>query len=90
MITFSAQQWNLATLAFINYYILEFGFPLSLWTDAYLEPSLKNHSSVYSYHSHIDKIIDSELEKAGLTGPFKTQPWDDFMISPIMTFIKKT
>ena len=27
---------------------IEFGFPLGLWSDAFLEPSVKNHSSAYT------------------------------------------
>ena len=68
---------------------VEFGFPLGLWTDAYLEPSTKNHSSSYSYYSFIDKFIDTELCKTGLTGPFKVSPWENIMISPLMTSPKK-
>ena len=68
---------------------VEFGFPLGLWTDAYLEPSTKNHSSSYSYHSFIDKFVDTELSKAGLTGPFQSSPWDKIMLSPLMTSPKK-
>ena len=68
---------------------VEYGFPLGLWTDAYLEPSTKNHSSSYSFHSFIDKFIDTELSKTGLTGPFKASPWEKMMISPLMTSPKK-
>ena len=68
---------------------VEFGFPLGLWSEAYLEPSLKNHSSAYTYHSHLDKFVDTELDKLGLTGPFKNAPWDNFMVSPLMTSPKK-
>ena len=68
---------------------VEFGFPLGLWTDAYLEPSTKNHSSSYSYYSFIDKFIKTELCKTGLTGPFKVSPWENIMISPLMTSPKK-
>ena len=68
---------------------LEFGFPLGLWTDAYLEPSSKNHSSAYSYHSYIDKFVSKELKNTGLSGPFNSAPFNDFMISPLMTSHKK-
>ena len=68
---------------------VEFGFPLGLWTDAYLEPSTKNHSSSYSFHTFIDKFIDTELGKTGLTGPFSASPWEKIMISPLMTSPKK-
>ena len=68
---------------------VEFGFPLGLWTDAYLEPSTKNHSSAYSYHSYVDKFVETELDKLGVTGPFKLSPFDSTMISPMMTSHKK-
>lgn len=68
---------------------VEFGFPLGLWSDAFLEPSLKNHSSAYSYHSYVDKFVETELDKLGVTGPFETSPWENIMISPMMTAPKK-
>ena len=68
---------------------IEFGFPLGLWSDSYLEPSTKNHSSAYSYFSYLDKFVDTELGKVGLTGPFEKAPLENFMISPLMTSPKK-
>jgi hypothetical protein len=68
---------------------VEFGFPLGLWSNAYLEPSTKNHSSSYSYFSYVDKFVESELDKLGVTGPFDSAPWDDIMLSPMMTSHKK-
>ena len=68
---------------------VEFGFPLGLWSDAYLEPSTKNHSSAYSYYSYVDKFVETELNKLGITGPFDSAPWDNLMISPMMTSHKK-
>ena len=68
---------------------IEFGFPLGLWTDAYLEPCSKNHSSAYSYFSFVDKFVATELEKLGITGPFEKSPWNTVMVSPIMTSHKK-
>ena len=53
---------------------VQFGFPLGLWTDAFLEPSDKNHSSSYSYHTYVDRFIESELENLGVTGPFESSP----------------
>ena len=61
---------------------VEFGFPLGLWSNAYLEPSTKNHSSSYSYFSHVDKFVESELNKLGVTGPFDSAPWDDDHAEP--------
>ena len=37
---------------------VEFGFPLGLWSEAYLEPTTRNHSSAYSHYSFVDKFID--------------------------------
>ena len=68
---------------------VEFGFPLGLWTDAYLEPSTNNHSSAYSYYSYIDKFVETELSKLGVTGPFESAPFEPIMISPMMTSPKK-
>ena len=82
----------LTKFSYPHFHILqfvEFGFPLGLWTDAYLEPSTKNHSSAYSYYSFIDKFVESELVKLGLTGPFESSPFESLMISPMMTSHKK-
>ena len=68
---------------------IEYGFPLGLWSEAFLVPSSKNHSSAYSFHSYVDKFIETELDKLGVTGPFDKSPWEDLMISPIMTAPKK-
>ena len=68
---------------------IEFGFPLGLWTDAYLVPCTKNHSSSYSYFTFIDKFISDEILKSGLTGPFTSSPFNDIMLSPLMTAHKK-
>ena len=68
---------------------VQFGFPLGLWSDAFLEPSVKNHSSAYSYYKSVDKFVESELDKLGVTGPFETSPWDGVMVSPMMTAHKK-
>ena len=55
----------------------------------FLYPSTKNHSSAYSYHNFIDKFVETELDKLGLTGPFENAPWGHLMISPLMTSHKK-
>ena len=68
---------------------VEFGFPLGLWSDAFLVPSTRNHSSSYSYHTFVDKFVENELDKLGITGPFDSAPWDNLMISPMMTSHKK-
>ena len=68
---------------------VEFGFPLGLWTDAYLEPATRNHSSAYSYYTYLDSFVETELAKLGMTGPFDRSPWESVMISPMMTAHKK-
>ena len=68
---------------------VEFGFPLGLWSDSYLEPSTSNRSSSYSYFSYIDKFVETELGKLGMTGPFDIPPWDNLMLNPMMTSHKK-
>ena len=68
---------------------VEFGFPLGLWSDAFLVPNTKNHSSAYSYHTYVDKFVESEIGKVGLSGPFERSPWDNIMLSPLMTSHKK-
>ena len=67
----------------------EFGFPLGLWSDAFLKPCDKNHSSAYSYHTHVDKFVETELVKLGVTGPFESSPFENVMLSPMMTSPKK-
>ena len=68
---------------------LEFGFPLGLVEDFILKPVTKNHSSAYEYFTHVDKFITSEIEKGGITGPFKSCPFNPVMVSPLMTSVKK-
>ena len=68
---------------------LEYGFPLGLQEDYILKPILKNHSSAYEFYSHVDKFIKTELQKGGMTGPFKTSPFEHIMVSPLMTSHKK-
>ena len=68
---------------------MEFGFPLGLQEDFVLSPVLKNHSSSYEYFNHVDKFIKTELEKGGVTGPFLTSPYNNIMVSPLMTSPKK-
>ena len=68
---------------------IEFGFPLGLQDDYILQPVLKNHSSAYDFYTHVDKFVTNELEKGGMTGPFSTSPFNNIMISPLMTSPKK-
>lgn len=67
---------------------IEFGFPLGLAQDSVLEPSLKNHSSAYHFHTYIDKFVAREISEKGLTGPFTTPPFSKTMLSPLMTAVK--
>ena len=68
---------------------MEYGFPLGLWSNAYLELRVRNHSSSYSYYTYVGKFVSSELSKFGITGPFNKSPWESIMISPMMTSHKK-
>ena len=49
----------------------------------------KNHSSSYEYFTHIDKFISKELLAGGITGPFLTSLYNQIMVSPLMTAVKK-
>ena len=68
---------------------MEYGFPLGLIEDFILQPVLRNHSSSYEYYSHVDRFIAKELEKGGMTGPFLNSPFNQIMVSPLMTSVKK-
>ena len=68
---------------------VEFGFPLGLWPDICLVPCTNNHSSAYSYYSYIDEFVAKELKSLGLTGPFSNEPFEQIMLSPLMTAHKK-
>ena len=74
-------------IAILQY--MEFGFPIGLNEDFILQPVLKNHSSSYDYFSHIDKFIIKELKENGIAGPFDNSPFNNIMISPLMTAVKK-
>ena len=69
--------------------LLEFGFPLGLHSSPSLESTTRNHGSSYSWYGHVDKFICKEVNKGGMTGPFKQAPWWDTIISPLMTAHKK-
>ena len=68
---------------------LEYGFPLGLVEDFVLKPILRNHSSSYDYFTHIDKFLIKELSAGGITGPFLSSPFENLMVSPLMTAPKK-
>ena len=64
---------------------LQYGFPLGLAQEIFLDQSLKNHQSAFTYFSFVDALIVKELNQCGITGPFQTEPFAPTMISPMMT-----
>ena len=64
---------------------LQFGFPLGLAEEIYLEPALKNHKSSYSYYSYLDQFLHKEVNKLGISGPLSQPPFSPTMLSPMMT-----
>ena len=68
---------------------LEFGFPIGTVENPDLQAIMKNHSSSYMYYSWLDKFCIKEVQKCGLTGPFGTNPFTSYHISPMMTNHKK-
>ena len=64
---------------------LQFGFPLGLSEEVFLEPALKNHQSAYCYYSYIDSFLHKEVSKHGVAGPLPQPPFNPTMISPMMT-----
>ena len=70
---------------------LEYGFPLGLQDDPapVLVSAQTNHGSSYQYYTSIDKFIKTGLQKCDLVGPFRTSPFEQFHVSPLMTAPKK-
>ena len=68
---------------------MEYGFPLGLMDNPDLSPCDRNHGSAYQFYPHIDKFVSTEITRGGLTGPFKSPPWSNMMLSPLMTAPKK-
>ena len=64
---------------------LEYGFPIGLAEEIFLEPALKNHQSSYLYFSYIDKFVKKELSNYGIAGPLPAPPFNPTMLSPMMT-----
>ena len=64
---------------------LQFGFPLGLSQEVFLEPSLKNHQSAYCYYTFIDSFLHKEVSKLGVAGPLSHPPFKPTMLSPMMT-----
>ena len=70
---------------------IEFGFPLGLQQEPppVLEPALQNHGSAYRYFMDLDEFLCKGLMNRELTGPFRTPPFYNTHISPLMTAPKK-
>ena len=68
---------------------LEYGFPLGLTSADELQSKTRNHGSSYAWYGHVDKFITTEVEECGLSGPFEVSPWQDIVVSPLMTAHKK-
>ena len=54
---------------------LQYGFPLGLAQEVFLEQSLKNHQSAFTYFSYVDTLVKKELGHCGITGPFTIEPF---------------
>ena len=67
---------------------LQFGFPLGLSEEIFLEPALKNHQSSYLYYTYVDKFIKKEITQHGISGPLSVPPFNPTMLSPMMTSSK--
>ena len=70
---------------------LEFGFPLGLQQNPppTLENTLQNHGSAYRHYSDIDEFLCKGLNNREMAGPFRTPPFTNTHISPLMTAPKK-
>ena len=64
---------------------LQFGFPLGLAQEIFLEPALKNHQSSYCFYSYIDSFLEKEISSRGVAGPLPLPPFTPTMLSPMMT-----
>ena len=69
---------------------MEYGFPIGLSDSPVLAPCERNHGSSYQFFSHIDKFVLAEISAVGLSGPFRSPPWQDLMLAPLMTAPKKS
>ena len=68
---------------------LQYGFPLGLDYSKSCQSTLKNHTSAFDYHKHIDKFISKENSLNGIAGPFTVSPFWQPVISPLMTAPEK-
>ena len=64
---------------------LQYGFPVGLAQEFYLEPAVKNHSSSYQFYEWVDKFLAKGVRLKECTGPWSTPPVYPIMISPMMT-----
>ena len=64
---------------------LEYGFPIGLAQEIFLEPALKNHQSSYLFYSYLDKFLNKEVSLQGISGPLPTPPFSPTKLSPMMT-----
>ena len=64
---------------------LEFGFPLGLAQEVFLEPLTRNHSSSNKYYSYVDSFLSKGLLYAECSGPWSESPLHPLMTSPMMT-----
>ena len=68
---------------------LEFGFMLGLSSEPDLVSKSRNHGSAYAWYGYVDKFITTEVKECGVSGPIKESPWQNLVISPLMTAHKK-
>ena len=90
--TFNLPYWRKQLVGYENIEILqyiEFGFPLGLKDTPTLSPVLANHGSAYQYYPWLDKFFAGGLTKGGVTGPCGSAPFQNPMVSPLMTAPKK-
>ena len=93
-VKFNLASWRKHLIGYEKIEILqymEFGFPLGLDTDSIsaLSPALANHGSAYQFYPWLDKFFTSGLIKGGVSGPYGSSPFQEPMLSPLMTAFKK-
>ena len=90
--TFNLPFWRKHLIGYENIEILqylEFGFPLGLKPQPALSPVLANHGSSYQFFPWLDKFFASGLIKGGVSGPCGSSPFQNPMVSPLMSAPKK-
>ena len=68
---------------------LEYGFPLGILAEPELTSKVRNHGSAYMWYKYVDKFIATEVKECGVSGPVNKAPWQEMIISPLMTANKK-